>query len=364
MARLLRVEYAGAIHHVTCRMVGDDWERDWDRDGAWPPERRLFRDDRDYWRFLDCLGERVESFQIRLYLFACMTNHFHLVFETPKANCGRFMQALSTAYTVYHNRRHRRHGHLLDGRYKARLVDDAEESQDLGKGRSYLLSLSRYVHLNPVQVAAQRTRPLQERLDALRTYRWSSYPGYVRLGKPFDWVDYAPILGQLAGPKRSRVTRYREFVESGLAEDDEAFSAMLYRSRRAIGGEDFRLRTDDLYRKRILACRRPEDTALRRVGIDMPPHVVLDVLAQVLGVEVAAFKERRRSSPLRAIAARFLTRYAGLTQRETADLLGCNTGAAISQQLARLPERLKRDSRLARQVDRIESKLAKLTTSY
>ena len=108
MARHLRVEYPGAIYHVTCRMVGN-WQTD---------KTLLFKDDADHERFVDRLGERVEQFNIRLYLFVCMTNHFHLVFETPEANCSKFMQSLSTAYTVYFNLRHGRHGHLLDGRYK------------------------------------------------------------------------------------------------------------------------------------------------------------------------------------------------------------------------------------------------------
>ncbi|MFU8780278.1 MAG: transposase, partial [Kiritimatiellia bacterium] len=98
MARQLRVEYPGAIYHVTCRMVGS-WKTD---------KTPLFKDDADYERFMERLSERVEQFNIRLYLFVCMTNHFHLVFETPDANCSKFMQSLSTAYTVYYNLRHDR----------------------------------------------------------------------------------------------------------------------------------------------------------------------------------------------------------------------------------------------------------------
>ena len=150
MARSIRMEYAGAIYHVTGRMIGDG---QLDRS-------RLFVDDHDRKHFTDCLADRVEQYNIRLYLFACMTNHFHLVFETPEGNCGKFMQALSTAYTVYYNLRHHRHGHLLDGRYKAKLVD----------GDEYLLALSRYVHLNPVQIVTLKDKPIGERIEALRSY--------------------------------------------------------------------------------------------------------------------------------------------------------------------------------------------------
>ncbi len=81
------------------------------------------------------------------------------------------MQSLSTAYTVYYNLRHNRHGHLFDGRYKAKLVE----------GDDYLLSLSRYVHLNPVQVSShkEQDKPIDERIKILRSHRWSSYPSYI-----------------------------------------------------------------------------------------------------------------------------------------------------------------------------------------
>ena len=96
---------------------------------------RLFKDDADRERFLDALGERVKQHNIRLYLFCLMTNHFHLVCETPEENLSQFMQSLTTAYTLYYNLRHRRHGHLVDGRYKAKVVGEND----------YLISLSRYL---------------------------------------------------------------------------------------------------------------------------------------------------------------------------------------------------------------------------
>ena len=135
MARQLRVEYPGAIYHVTCRMLGDS-------------RSRLFRDNADFDRFLLRLSERVEQYNIRLYMYTLMLNHVHLVFETPEGNISRFMHSMTTAYTVYYNLRHKRHGHLFDGRFKAKLVD----------GDNYLLALSRYVHLNPVKVARVKNR--------------------------------------------------------------------------------------------------------------------------------------------------------------------------------------------------------------
>jgi len=337
MARQLRVEYSGAIYHVTCRMIGD-WQVD---------KARLFKDDADRERFLERLGERVEQFHIRLYLFVLMTNHFHLVFETPEGNCSKFMQTLATAYTVYYNRRHGRHGHLLDGRFKAKLVD----------GDDYLLALSRYVHLNPVEVGEWKEKPIKERIACLRDYRWSSYPGYIGKCKAMDFVAQGPLLARMQGKERDRPRRYREFIETGLAESDDDFKVALKQSPRCIGGEAFRVWVDDLYRKRLQARARPEDVSFRHITVPLGVDKVLSVLADVFGIGTDEFNRRRQDSPLRAVAAMFLLRYAGLSQRDVADVLAVGSGAAICNQLSRFPKKLAKDRRLRELVKDAEGKL-------
>ncbi len=337
MARHLRVEFPGAIYHVTCRMVGD-----------WKTEKTfLFKDDADHERFLDRLSSRVEQFNIRLYLFVCMTNHFHLVFETPEANCSKFMQSLSTAYTVYYNLRHGRHGHLFDGRYKAKLVD----------GDDYLLSLSRYVHLNPIQVASQKRKPIEERIKILRAHRWSSYPSYIGKRRALDFVEYGPLLAEMNGREREWPKHYREFVETGLAESDEEFKAALKLSPRSIGSVGFRAWIDELYQKRLETHARPEDVSFRKITEPLPPGSVLAILGDVFQVDVSEFSRRRHNSPLRAVASRVLLRYAGLSQRDVADLLGIGSGSAVCNQLRRLPDRLSGDRVLRRRLKEAQARL-------
>ena len=337
MARNLRVEFAGAIYHVTCRMIGER------RIGR----SRLFKDSADHERFLERLGERVEQYNIRLYLFVCMTNHIHLVFETPEANCSKFMQSLCTAYTVYYNLRHRRHGHLFDGRFKAKLVE----------GDEYLLALSRYVHLNPVEVGAMKRKPIEERIQGLRAYPWSSYPSYIGKRKKLDFVDYGPMLSEMGGRKNEWRRRYREFVETGLAQTDEDFKLALKRSPRSVGSDSFRAWVDEVCEKRIKKHARVEDVAFRHITEALPSEEVLLILSEVFNVGVKEFTRRRRGSPLRAVAARLLIRYAGLTQRDVADLLMVGTGSAVCNQLKALPDKLAGDRRLRRQVKEAETKL-------
>ena len=141
MVRPLRVEYEGALHHVMSR--GNE-------------RQRIVRNDRDRLHRLDWLRCSVETYGWRLHGFVLMDNHEHLFVETPHPNLSAGTQFLNGCYTSYFNRRHRRQGHLFQGRYKAQLVEN----------EGHYLELSRYIQLNPCR-AGLATWPQQ--------WRWSSH---------------------------------------------------------------------------------------------------------------------------------------------------------------------------------------------
>jgi REP element-mobilizing transposase RayT len=162
MARPVRIEYPGAVYHVVCR--GNN-------------RQAVFRDDHDRKRYLEKLTLYCQEKDVELLCYTLLTNHVHLVLETPQGNLSKMMQAFQTSYTVYFNKRHGRTGHVFEQRYKAFLVD-----RD-----NYLLEVSRYVHLNAV--AAR----LVERPDK---YRWSSYASYLKgKGIPASVVTSKPANG-------------------------------------------------------------------------------------------------------------------------------------------------------------------------
>ena len=325
MARKLRIEYEGAIYHVTCRMLGN-------------ARSELFIDAADRMRFIESLSERVEQYNIRLYMYVLMKNHFHLVFETPEGNCSKFMHALSTSYTVYYNLRHNRHGHLFDGRFKSKLVD----------GDEYLLSLSRYVHLNPVKIRSMRNKPLDERLGYLQHYMWSSYAGYIDKNKQLPYIEYAPILSEMTGKKNEWPENYKRFVESGVAEDDLEFKKILKASPKSIGGKGFTIWIDKLYQELVDGIGESEDVSFRHTSKTLSSEAVLGVLSELLDIEVEEFSKRRRCSYVRALAAGYLIRYSGKSQREVAGLLGFGSGSAVSKQLAQYRELFTNDKQLVK----------------
>ena len=337
MARLLRVEYKGAIYHVTVRSNSGN---------------RLYRNDgdREYWLYR--LGESAEMHGVKVHLYCMMLNHFHLLIETPRGNLGRFMHSLLTGYTIFFNRRHRTHGHVTQGRYGARLV----------AGNEYLLKLSRYVHLNPVKVKSVRELPLAERLKILDGYAWSSLPAYTGRTKAPEWLCTEPLLALAGGRRNQRQERYQEYVKAGVAEDDAEFQSELMRSVRCIGDADFREDVDLRYAEVIRSSRRPEDAALRKVAAcTVTSEVVLSAVATAAGVDEKELGRRRRNSPFKALTALLLVRHAGLTQRDIAPLLGLRAGSSVSCQIRRLEHLLRSDESARKVMVKAERLIAKGT---
>jgi len=332
MARQLRIQFPGAIYHLTARGNA---------------QQNIFLDDRDRRRFIQRLAERVASYNVRLYLFCLMHNHYHLLVETPEPNVSRFMQSVETGYAVYFNLRHRRVGHVTQGRFVAKVV----------QGDEYLMRLSRYVHLNPVRTKSASKLTLAERIQSLNAYRWSSYRGYVGLAPELGFVDYAAVLTQVAGKSTRRQRKYREFVELALAESDEELAEALKESRRSVGGEQFRKWVDRLYLERLEGARVPEDIRFRRELGRLSPGVILDEVSRVLNASMEDFWYQKHKSWLRPLAAAMLQHYGGLNNRQIARELKLKSGAAVGWQVRKLRDDMGRSRELVKKVKSIESLL-------
>ena len=334
MARALRVQFEGAIYHVTSR--GNE-------------RRAIFRTDRDRQRFVEILAENVAAHHVRLYAYVLMSNHFHLLIETPRANLCAFMQQFNGAYTTWYNCKHNRSGHLYGGRYKAKLVE----------GDEYLLRLTRYVHLNPVKIKRVKKRALGERRKLLRGYPWSSYRSYAGLSRKKDkMVDHEPLSDLVSRRRGGREVAYRRYVETGLAEDDKELKAALKCSSKAIGTGPFCRWIDLQYQRLAEQQGQPLDVAMRRMELPASADEVLKAVEDEFGVERADLTRRRSASDARLVAMKLLKEEAGLTQREVAVRLGLRDGSTISRKLSELSERLKRGRKLHRKYVRLRNRIS------
>ena len=181
MTRPLRIEFKGAVYHITSRGNA---------------QQAIFLTEKDFADFLRVLCSVVKRYHFILHTFCLMNNHYHLLIETPYGNLSRGMRQLNGLYTQRFNQRHQRVGHLFQGRYRAILVDKD----------NYLLELSRYVVLNPV-----RAKIVKDPKD----WRWSAYQattGYK--GIPCLTTDW--ILAQFGKEQKKASRGYQAFVLSGI----------------------------------------------------------------------------------------------------------------------------------------------------
>jgi len=211
MARPLRIEFSGALYHVTSR--GNRREA-------------IFADDEDRQSFLQTLAEVVGRFNWVCYGYCLMTNHYHLVIETPEANLSKGMRHLNGVYTQASHRRHRRSGHLFQGRFKGILVDR----------ESHLLELTRYVVLNPVRAGM---------VASPEEWPWSSHGALVGDVAVPAWLAADALLGQFGDRRATARRRYRRFVAEGMG-GDSIWSAL--RQQIYLGDDDFVKRAQEKLR--------------------------------------------------------------------------------------------------------------------
>lgn len=203
MARPLRIEYPGAVYHITSR-------------GNARADIYLSDDDRQ--AFLDILGNTLEKYNWLCHAFCLLSNHYHLLIETPDPNLSLGMRQLNGIYTQTFNRANDRVGHVFQGRYKAILVEK----------ESHLLELCRYVVLNPVR-AKIVSKPSE--------WRWSSYKSTAYAGKAPVFLSVDWVLSQFSENRTKAREQYRKFVADGISEPAEPWRKLV--GQVILGSETF-----------------------------------------------------------------------------------------------------------------------------
>lgn len=268
MARPLRIEYDGALYHVTSR--GNE-------------RKNIFKDDTDRNIFLDTLHKVTQRYNWLCHAYCLMNNHYHLVIETSDGNLSKGMRQLNGVYTQLFNKRHKRVGHIFQGRYKAILIQK----------ESHLLEVSRYVVLNPVRAKA---------VTGAKEWRWSSYCATCGIDKLHPCLTTDWILGQFAKQKRTAEKKYKEFVEAGIGEKE------IWKS---VKGQSI-LGSDEFVEKLIGYVRGHEDNK------EIPRsqrYINRPTLEKIFKKEVLSNRKERNSRIKEAV-----NRY-GYSQKEVADYL-------------------------------------------
>jgi REP element-mobilizing transposase RayT len=182
MTRPLRIQFPGALYHITARGNA---------------KGNIFLNKDDFNDFLTILCKVTKRYHLLIHSYCLMHNHYHLLLETPEGNLSQGIRQLNGTYTQYFNKKYQRVGHLLQGRFKSILVEK----------ENYLLELSRYIALNPL-----RANLVEDPKD----WPYSSYPQAIGIAKKIPCLFPDWILSQFGPDKKSAIISYQEFVLSGI----------------------------------------------------------------------------------------------------------------------------------------------------
>ncbi|MGB9715806.1 MAG: transposase [Thermodesulfovibrionales bacterium] len=318
MARPARIEYEGAFYHVMNR--GNRRED-------------IFLDDNDRQKFYEILGNIEKRYGIIIYVYVLMSNHYHLLLETPFANLSRAIQRLNGDYALYFSRRHKSPGHIFQGRYKAMLVEKD----------AYLLELSRYIHLNPLRAGVVR-RPEE--------YRWSSLPVYLnrKIRLPFK-LQWEWILSTFGGRRNIAAKKYLEFINEGIEEErdprEEAAGGWILGSNDWV--EEVIKRWGNFPSNELSGVKPIK----RRVSIDEIERLV----CKEFEVGEGDIKNLTYNNTARMASIYLAVNYCGLTLREAGQRYGGISYSAVGKAASRFQDRLAKDPRLNKRIKQILSNI-------
>jgi REP element-mobilizing transposase RayT len=317
MSRPLRIEYDGALYHITAR--GNE-------------KNPIYRGERDYQKFLQILSDLPRRYGVIIHAYVLMENHYHFLIETPKANIAKAIHYLNTTYTGYFNMKYKRAGHLFQGRYRGLLIEK----------ESYLHSVSRYIHLNPVQAGLVK-KPEE--------YKWSSYPEYIGRTKGGGLITCDWILGQFSGDRSVARRLYRRFVDEGVASKVSPFGSL--KAGLILGDDNF---IQDITKRLNLKKHReiPESKRLLR-GVSLED--VMKAVTKRFGIDEEEIRATgRRDNLARKISLYLLRKRTDQSNEEIGKCFGIGY-TAVSQAVSRMEKELRRDGRLARVVAGVEKEL-------
>src|SRR5258708_7665322 len=312
MARPLRLEHPGAVWHITSR--GNN-------------RGNIYLGDEDHLMFLGIFAEAVRRFRWVVHAYTLMTNHFHLVLETPEPTLSHGMKWMNAKYTQWFNWRHNRSGHLFQGRFKGFLVEK----------ESYLLALIRYVALNPVRA---------QMVDRPEEYRWSSYRATAGYEPAPPWLTTDWALAPFGRDLAKQQSGYRQFVDEGAGITRSPFEDAV--------GQLFLGTTAWVEKMQALVDSKPrsrEHPAEQRFAGRPSVATIIEVVAQVFHETDAKIRTGQGGIERKVVS--WLGCYEGMRRPSgIAQALGLRCTSRVSAMIAECDRDLKEDALLHEAVDR------------
>jgi len=314
MARPYRLQAEHCLYHITSR--GDD-------------RKKIFVNERDYRKFLEYLRTAKKMFQFHLCAYCLMGNHYHLLIETTLPNLSKIMQYINTAYTIYYNTKHKRCGHLFQGRFKSIIVE----------ADSYFSELTRYIHLNPIKAKIA---------DSPEKYPWSSYNAYLDNKTEDFMIDKDRIKELLA----MDVSEYRQFILSGIINTADLFKKV-YAGCILGSGAFIKEKLSQLQEEVGV-----KDVAHKRaVKNIVAPQEIINKVAEYFKQEPREIREsNKRPMTAKKAALYILRRKTGRTNNQIGELFKMKF-AAVSKAILSFEREMKENKSLRKAIQEITSRV-------
>lgn len=345
MTRPLRINLAGGWYHVTAR--GNN-------------RQTIYEDDRDRQHFMGLIGAMAERYGVRIHAYVLMTNHYHVLVETPGGNISPAIQWLNVSYSVWFNKRHGSSGHVFQGRFHSVLIEST----------AWGLEISEYLHLNPVRVAGlgqgkqdrkqynsgRRASATKEEvgrwLTVLRGYRWSSYRAYAGYERGPEWLTKDELWDRIKGKKVRGADRYRREVEGQVKGEQHETPWQAVKAGVVLGTEAFLERV-----RQVATGDEREQPGLKAILIRVSFEDVVRAVEKEKGESWVTFRERRHDWG-RDLALVIARRHCGMTLKALGKAAGDMSSVAVHMALRRMNDRLQSEAVLQaayrRAVKRVE----------
>jgi putative transposase len=321
MSRPLRIEYPDAWYHVMNR----------GRRGE-----NVFADEKDYCEFLALLQEASTMFGLRVAAFCLLSDHYHLLVQTPGGNLSRVMRHINGVYTQRYNRSKKFDGQLFRGRYKSILVGED----------SYLLELLRYIHRNPVRAK------ICESIDA---YPWSSHHGYVSNGQKWDWLYTSFLLDMFSEESGKAKKGYSEFVQ--CADDEEVTNFFNKKKQSSVFGSAL---FGTWVKEKYYAVKKNNEVPESQ---ELAPTIaeIKKVVSQCCQVDESSIGQSRRGqvNEARNLAIYLARKHCGFRLEEIGKDFGLDKYSSVSSIVVRTEKLLSQSDALQKRLKRIVHKLNK-----
>lgn len=314
MARALRIEYAGALYHVTSS--GDRGDP-------------IVRTDADRDRFVELLEETAVKYGLRIHAWVLMNDHFHLLIETPRGNLSAAMHFFNTAYSNRYKARHGLRGRVFAGRFRSVLVEK----------EAYLAPLSAFIHTNPARTGGSA------RLEA---HPWGSLLSYAGRAAAPTWLWTQDLLALFPDGK----TGYLRFVRQFARDWRPEHRSTLLGSNAILGGRDFQRTALDRARRALRGREERELPDLKHLDA-WDAEALIERITAVFGVARESLFQRRRGNPWRKLTIFALKKYTDLSLKAVGAIMGMDY-AAVSQMAVRFEREAAEQKEPGRMLARLE----------